>query len=149
MKKKVLLSFIFYTVLLFGYSQEMKINGSVVDTNVFLPLYGAKAYLVNLEDSVITRYQNTDKQGHFEFTVPLSTYRLFISYPAYASREFLLVGTQEHSIFELGRLQMDDDFLNLGEVAIYAYKDPIDRKSTRLNSSHVRISYAVFCFKKK
>src|SRR3989442_5768904 len=28
--------------------------------------------------------------------------------------------------------------------------DPsIDRKSTRLNSSHVRISYAVFCLKKK
>src|SRR5690606_41989351 len=25
----------------------------------------------------------------------------------------------------------------------------IDRKSTRLNSSHVKISYAVFCFKKK
>src|SRR5690554_6999154 len=27
--------------------------------------------------------------------------------------------------------------------------DKIDRKSTRLNSSHVRISYAVFCLKKK
>src|SRR5436305_10191440 len=28
--------------------------------------------------------------------------------------------------------------------------DPVgDRKSTRLNSSHVRISYAVFCLKKK
>src|SRR5690606_40828929 len=27
--------------------------------------------------------------------------------------------------------------------------DPIDRKSTRLNSSHVKISYAVFCLKKK
>src|SRR5436305_10845767 len=26
---------------------------------------------------------------------------------------------------------------------------PPDRKSTRLNSSHVRISYAVFCLKKK
>src|SRR3989442_10980390 len=26
---------------------------------------------------------------------------------------------------------------------------PADRKSTRLNSSHVRISYAVFCLKKK
>src|SRR5690554_7083077 len=25
---------------------------------------------------------------------------------------------------------------------------PLDRKSTRLNSSHVRISYAVFCLKK-
>src|SRR5690554_7073657 len=26
---------------------------------------------------------------------------------------------------------------------------PVDRKSTRLNSSHVRISYAVLCLKKK
>src|SRR3989442_9276843 len=28
-------------------------------------------------------------------------------------------------------------------------KYTVDRKSTRLNSSHVRISYAVFCLKKK
>src|SRR6266699_777584 len=28
-------------------------------------------------------------------------------------------------------------------------RDALDRKSTRLNSSHVRISYAVFCLKKK
>src|SRR6266496_399508 len=26
---------------------------------------------------------------------------------------------------------------------------PLDRKSTRLNSSHVELSYAVFCLKKK
>src|SRR3989442_2522139 len=30
-----------------------------------------------------------------------------------------------------------------------AFADSPDRKSTRLNSSHVRISYAVFCLKKK
>src|SRR5690554_7032086 len=29
------------------------------------------------------------------------------------------------------------------------YLSSLDRKSTRLNSSHVRISYAVFCLKKK
>src|SRR5690554_6514002 len=29
------------------------------------------------------------------------------------------------------------------------YSAIVDRKSTRLNSSHVRISYAVFCLKKK
>src|SRR5690625_5716548 len=29
------------------------------------------------------------------------------------------------------------------------YTSPQDRKSTRLNSSHVAISYAVFCLKKK
>src|SRR3712207_8126768 len=27
--------------------------------------------------------------------------------------------------------------------------DPLDRKSTRLNSSHANISYAVFCLQKK
>src|SRR3989442_9314885 len=32
----------------------------------------------------------------------------------------------------------------LGELSVKP-----DRKSTRLNSSHVRISYAVFCLKKK
>src|ERR1035438_10587845 len=29
------------------------------------------------------------------------------------------------------------------------YRDALDRKSTRLNSSHLGISYAVFCLKKK
>src|SRR5690625_1628438 len=35
-----------------------------------------------------------------------------------------------------------DDYLTL-------FADSGDRKSTRLNSSHVAISYAVFCLKKK
>src|SRR3712207_8221883 len=30
-----------------------------------------------------------------------------------------------------------------------AIRGPLDRKSTRLNSSHANISYAVFCLKKK
>src|SRR5436305_14179732 len=34
-------------------------------------------------------------------------------------------------------------------VAPVLWANPTDRKSTRLNSSHVRISYAVFCLKKK
>src|SRR5947209_12531413 len=32
---------------------------------------------------------------------------------------------------------------------IKMYLDEVDRKSTRLNSSHANISYAVFCLKKK
>src|SRR3989442_8936238 len=34
------------------------------------------------------------------------------------------------------------------EPAVFVVEEA-DRKSTRLNSSHVRISYAVFCLKKK
>src|SRR3712207_7313880 len=36
-----------------------------------------------------------------------------------------------------------------GGVAGLAVQRPLDRKSTRLNSSHANISYAVFCLKKK
>src|SRR3712207_8783720 len=35
------------------------------------------------------------------------------------------------------------------EDVVAAERTPEDRKSTRLNSSHANISYAVFCLKKK
>src|SRR5690606_41100259 len=41
--------------------------------------------------------------------------------------------------------QNEESWLNEGRSELAA----IDRKSTRLNSSHVKISYAVFCLKKK
>src|SRR5439155_23675322 len=41
-----------------------------------------------------------------------------------------------------------DDRVRLHRVGP-ARRDEADRKSTRLNSSHVAISYAVFCLKKK
>src|SRR5579871_2183800 len=44
------------------------------------------------------------------------------------------------------------EFIGLGFILFDRGRDRIhlgDRKSTRLNSSHVEISYAVFCLKKK
>src|SRR5690625_1193806 len=46
-----------------------------------------------------------------------------------------------------GRALVDQSGVALDQVR--AFRQPIDRKSTRLNSSHVAISYAVFCLKKK
>src|SRR5690554_5219392 len=54
-----------------------------------------------------------------------------------------------------GRMQLAYETEGSGQRVSVTYrmkKDEIiwaDRKSTRLNSSHVRISYAVFCLKKK
>src|SRR2546430_5022539 len=39
--------------------------------------------------------------------------------------------------------------LHFSSNEVYTPGDAIDRKSTRLNSSHSQISYAVFCLKKK
>src|SRR5437588_8909266 len=42
-----------------------------------------------------------------------------------------------------------EDTYGVGAGARFRVKAPLDRKSTRLNSSHTVISYAVFCLKKK
>src|SRR5690606_41676272 len=39
--------------------------------------------------------------------------------------------------------------LRAASLPVFAITGRPDRKSTRLNSSHVKISYAVFCLKKK
>src|SRR4051812_49497647 len=49
-----------------------------------------------------------------------------------------LADTERAGLFHLGRDDADLEQLVIG-----------DRKSTRLNSSHMSISYAVFCLKKK
>src|SRR5699024_12055233 len=51
-------------------------------------------------------------------------------------------------IGELQHLLRDKSVFSIQEVE-YAILETKDRKSTRLNSSHVSISYAVFCLKKK
>src|SRR3712207_8452852 len=52
---------------------------------------------------------------------------------------------------ELGLRERQPAGLHLGGLGAAAGEpaDQLDRKSTRLNSSHANISYAVFCLKKK
>src|SRR4051812_49545091 len=52
------------------------------------------------------------------------------------------------SAHELSRrllVRLVDAFVPDGEPVVMGLDDSIDRKSTRLNSSHMSISYAVFC----
>src|SRR5690606_40923311 len=47
------------------------------------------------------------------------------------------------------RAAMGAQAVALAKQVGYRSAGTVDRKSTRLNSSHVKISYAVFCLKKK
>src|SRR2546430_6410072 len=59
---------------------------------------------------------------------------------------FAPVGTRDPLLDDTRRLEKALLALNVPVEARYY---PGDRKSTRLNSSHSQISYAVFCLKKK
>src|SRR5205814_8647993 len=58
-------------------------------------------------------------------------------------------GTLEVLPDGFGFLRSPDTSYLAGPDDIYVSPSQIDRKSTRLNSSHLGISYAVFCLKKK
>src|SRR5690606_42155210 len=59
------------------------------------------------------------------------------------------VGGDENGRVAALELLDDARALGLRQIAVDGVRvNPRDRKSTRLNSSHVKISYAVFCLKK-
>src|SRR5256885_4590012 len=60
-----------------------------------------------------------------------------------AQDRFLGARGVKHGLCRCGRARYDES------LADYLYAQRGDRKSTRLNSSHLVISYAVFCLKKK
>src|SRR5262245_3070363 len=57
-------------------------------------------------------------------------------------------GVLQKRLYKEGSMVKEGELLVQIDPAPYRAQDP-DRKSTRLNSSHLGISYAVFCLKKK
>src|SRR3989442_11971377 len=79
-------------------------------------------------------YELEYRDGHWYFTAYVRDLNTFIDYRVDRIRP--------------GTLRKDKDHYYPGIRQRLGVKIR-DRKSTRLNSSHVRISYAVFCLKKK
>src|SRR2546427_3672416 len=64
----------------------------------------------------------------------------------------LITGTTSHAPGLVGQLRSSVSLTKMLMYSVALYKElqvDGDRKSTRLNSSHSQISYAVFCLKKK
>src|SRR5437773_6016185 len=58
----------------------------------------------------------------------------------------LMLNAANLSLVAFSRFRIGPDGLPNYNAQIFVF---LDRKSTRLNSSHITISYAVFCLKKK
>src|SRR3712207_7043908 len=65
-------------------------------------------------------------------------------------KDVVLVGMAlAHVAQRRGERGLGGERLAQGGVDLHPSSSSLDRKSTRLNSSHANISYAVFCLKKK
>src|SRR3712207_8146607 len=70
-------------------------------------------------------------------------YDIFLEKPEPLVERALRYGVRERSLDD-GSVMVE-----LDEGQVRSIAEELDRKSTRLNSSHANISYAVFCLKKK
>src|SRR5690348_17943732 len=104
--------------------------------------------LVVDDEQAIRRYLRVSLGAH--------GYELFEASTGREALEMVPIARPDMMILDLGLPDLDgvDVTRSLREwsqipIIVLSVRDQEDRKSTRLNSSHPSISYAVFCLKKK
>src|SRR5437588_2751112 len=97
--------------------------------------------LPNLERNRLARADLIDRPD-LENEVHNQIRRLLLQYRGYGTNSCLFTGFPTDVVWRFVDIEPHDHHM------LYCANDK-DRKSTRLNSSHTVISYAVFCLKKK
>src|SRR5699024_9037705 len=119
--------------------------------DVIVSQYGLTAANARVGVTQAQRYPNLviSAEGGLEsllpqnwFNIPGSLFGQFIGGLALP----LFNGRELKTEYEVALYERDEAEINFQRNV---YEAIVDRKSTRLNSSHVSISYAVFCLKKK
>src|SRR5947199_7034403 len=98
--------------------------------------------------------ENDPNQAIRSFELELGTLKPHPRCRYYLALALQAAGQIDESISQLNRTVAEnpkdaDALYQLARIYKNASIQAIDRKSTRLNSSHLGISYAVFCLKKK
>mgnify|MGYP000267586535 CR=1 FL=1 len=108
-----------------------------------MPFYGGSSFHLGNTFTALTALLLDGVSGGLAGAIGLALADILAGDPGYAVTTFVLkfligitCGAVAHKVFKLRDLDRHSS----------GY---LDRKSTRLNSSHVSISYAVFCLKKK
>jgi hypothetical protein len=116
-----------------SFSQQMQIEGNIIDTNTHTGVKNVKAFLVNMRDSIIQAHRTTDENGNFQFSnIPLDTFRMILEHPKYETRELIFLGHENNYTFELKDLVLFERGKKMEEITIFAYKDPVYYKGDTL-----------------
>src|SRR5688572_6198288 len=140
------------------FAQAQKISGIAKDENGS-PLIGATISLHKASDSAVLKLAVSKENGAYTFSgINEGKYKVSASNVGYKTvfSETFTITSSDITVLEL---RLSKIATSLSNVTVTSTKPMVevkadktilkDRKSTRLNSSHSQISYAVFCLKKK
>jgi hypothetical protein len=116
----------------FGCAQMMRISGTVQDTVVKTTMQNALVTAVRMEDSVLIDFVRTDAQGRFEMSLPIDTVEVTVSGKGFGRQTYYVLGSHENHDFDFGKVVLPPKSLQLDEVIIYAFKDPVYYKGDTL-----------------
>src|SRR5947209_20551761 len=91
----------------------------------------------------------TSSIGVLHFTCLFVIFRLFIVFFFHVPPTTEIYTLSLHALFRSRHWLPGAQVSDSRAVTVTSPAAALDRKSTRLNSSHANISYAVFCLKKK
>ncbi len=133
MRKLYPFIFLFFTLSLAGYSQQLYIAGHVQDTLAKEPLKNAVVMGIRLSDSVLVAFTRTNELGYFKIDqLPVDTYQVVISHPKFGDQYFIAIGSSSYMAFDFGKIILPPKSVDMKEVIIYAYKDPVYFKGDTL-----------------
>jgi hypothetical protein len=122
--------------LLFGYlsdAQKLSIKGNVQDTAAKKPLQNAVIIATKLSDSTLIDFTRSNEQGFFEIKdLPIDTYKVVISFKKFGDKIMYVIGTNKSFEFNFDKIIMPPKSVDLDEVTIFAYKDPVYYKGDTL-----------------
>ena len=116
-----------------GFAQQMSVSGNVQDTTAKAPLKNAIVMAIKLMDSTLVNFTRTDDKGFFNLkALPVDTYQVLITHPKFADQGFFIFGDTKNLKYDFGKIIVQPKSLNLEEVTIFAFKDPIYYKGDTL-----------------
>ena len=121
---------------MFGYlsnAQKLSIRGKVQDTVSKKPLQNAVIIATKLSDSTLIDFTRSNEEGFFEIKeLPIDTYKVVISFKKFGDKIMYVIGTNKSFEFNFEKIIMPPKSVDLDEVTIFAYKDPVYYKGDTL-----------------
>ena len=126
MNKLILIIFFFIGVAFSGWSQYMKITGTVYDSTGLKPVNKAVTMAVRIKDSLLLGFTRTNEKGEFDLkNIPIDTFNLIIAHTGYDNRNYFVFGSTLNNEINIPKVRLTIKSKEIEEVVIFANKNPI------------------------